>query len=65
MIKYENDCVDCGLPCRGSSCPYRHVKHYYCDKCGEDVEELYDYDNQELCEECAIEVFLESLEKVE
>lgn len=68
MIKYENDCCGCatpGYPCLGSSCALRHVKHYYCDKCGNDVEELYYYDDKGLCEECAIEVFVESLEKVE
>ena len=51
MVKYENECVCCGLPCLGSSCPYTNVKHLYCDECGSDVDELWDG----LCEECFIE----------
>lgn len=52
MIKYENDCVDCGLPCRGSSCHYRNVKHLYCDICGEDIEELFEHEGEQYCYEC-------------
>ena len=55
MIKYENECCGCATesyPCFGSACPNRNVKHLYCDKCGEDVEELYKVDGEELCEEC-------------
>lgn len=51
MIKYENDCYGCrdiGLPCYGNSCPNRHVKHLYCDKCGEDTDRLYIYDDEQL-----------------
>ena len=51
MVKYENECCDCGLPCLGRSCPNRNVKHLYCDECGSDVDELWDG----LCEECFIE----------
>ena len=55
MIKYENECCGCATesyPCLGSACPNRNVKHLYCDKCGEDVEELYKVDGEELCEDC-------------
>lgn len=51
MKKYENECVDCGLPCMGSACPNRNVLRFYCDECGEE-EELYNYDGRELCIEC-------------
>ena len=64
VIKYENECCDCATesyPCMGSACPNRHVPHFYCDKCGEDVEELYKVDGEELCEECLKDNF----EKVE
>ena len=60
MIKYENECCDCavpGYPCMGSSCPNRNVKHPYCDKCKADCEELYDYDGEELCEDCLKDSF--------
>ena len=60
MHKTENECVSCGLPCWGDSCPYRNVTRYYCDKCGEETT-LYHFDGEELCIEC-IE---KSLEKVE
>lgn len=54
MIKYESDCVGCGLPCRGSSCPYYNVKHLYCDNCDEDCEELYELDGSHYCEDCLL-----------
>lgn len=51
MVKIENECVDCGLPCLGDSCPYRNVVRYYCDKCKEE-NKLYHYDEHELCIDC-------------
>lgn len=55
MIKYEDECCGCATesyPCLGNSCPNRKVQHLLCDRCGEDVEELYKVDGEELCEEC-------------
>ena len=46
MIKFEDECMSCAVPaypCLGDSCPNRHVPHLYCDECGDDVEELYDF----------------------
>lgn len=59
MITYEDECVGCPteLGCMGSTCPYRNVPHLYCDKCGDDVEKLYKYDGQEICEECLLKEF--------
>lgn len=51
MRRLENDCVDCGMPCIGYSCPYRNVTHFYCDDCGEE-EQLYEFDGEELCIDC-------------
>ena len=51
MVKYENECVDCGLPCIGITCPYRRVPHYYCDEC-KDETDIYEFDNEELCINC-------------
>ena len=51
MKKVENECVQCGLPCLGSSCPNRNVTRFYCDNCGEE-ETLYKYEGEELCIEC-------------
>ncbi len=60
MIKKENECVDCGLPCLGSSCPNRNVIRIYCDKCG-DEGKIYHYDGEHLCISC-IEETLEEVE---
>ena len=59
MVKYENECVGCPkeMSCLGNICPYKNVKHLYCDKCGEDCEELYVFDGEELCEECLLDSF--------
>ena len=59
MIKYENECVGCPpeMGCLGNSCRYKNVKHLYCDKCGEDVEELYIVDGDELCKDCLLDSF--------
>ena len=51
MVEYEDECVGCGLPCYGNSCPNRNVPHYYCDECG-DEEILYEFDGEELCIRC-------------
>lgn len=56
MIKYENECVSCSnetYPCMGESCPYTHVKRYYCDECGEETD-LYNFYGEELCIDCII-----------
>lgn len=52
IVCYENDCVDCGLPCF-DSCPYKRVPHYCCDECGAE-EKIYYWDEtgQELCISC-------------
>ena len=59
MITYEDECVGCPteIGCLGSACPNRNVKHLYCDKCNDDVEKLYNYDGQEICEECLLTEF--------
>lgn len=61
MTRYENDCVDCGLPCL-ESCPYKNVKHLYCDKCKNEAEKLYvTIDGDELCFDC----FMSEVEVIE
>ena len=61
MVKIENQCCDCavpGYPCLGSSCPNRHVEVYYCDKCGDSIEDdVYEVEGEELCEYCLKEKF--------
>lgn len=56
--RIENHCVDCGLPCLGSSCPYRKVPVDYCDQCdGEGAE--YRIDGEDYCEDCVKEYLQE------
>lgn len=52
MVVYANECVDCGLPCLGESCPNRNVVRTFCDECGAqaDTTEIY---GKDLCDECA------------
>lgn len=60
MIRYENQCVGCtsmGLFCMGSTCPNLNVPIYCCDKCGEELDEVYEVDGEELCEECLKDMF--------
>ena len=51
MIKIENECVDCGLPCLHESCPYWAVKRFYCDECSDEAN-LYWYEDEQLCLDC-------------
>ena len=49
MRKLESDCVGCGLPC-SVGCPYYGDKlKLYCDKCGDDVDYLYELGKEEVC----------------
>lgn len=60
MKKIENHCCDCAVPaypCRGNSCPLRRVEVHYCDKCEAELDEIYEVDGEELCEECLKEKF--------
>ena len=59
MKKIENECCGCreaGLPCMGSTCPYRRVERFYCDRCKEEAT-LYEYEDEQLCEECLLKEF--------
>jgi len=58
MLKLENQCVDCGLPCIGNSCHYRNVPVYYCDECGS-PEAKYKIEGTDVCEDCALKILNE------
>lgn len=49
MVKIENDCVGCLIPC--INCGARQTLHYYCDRCGDETT-LYRYEGKELCQDC-------------
>lgn len=57
MIYYQNECVDCGLPCIRESCPYYRVKHSKCEFCNEEDIRLYHYNGYEICESCLLKEF--------
>ena len=61
VLKYINECCSCatpGYPCLGDACPNRRVPVYFCDKCKEKIEDdVYEADEQELCEFCLLEKF--------
>ena len=54
-----DECVSCGLPCLGNSCPYSNVVRYFCDECETetDVDDLYMYDGDMLCVDCLLKHF--------
>lgn len=50
MIKIENHCCGCDIPC--IDCGRKAVEVYYCDKCDEELDEVYeDEDGKHYCEE--------------
>ena len=56
MKKIENHCNCCTLPC--IDCGLKRVPVYYCDKCGDEIDDdVYDVDGEELCEFCLKEMF--------
>lgn len=59
MLRYENECVDCGRPCLGRTCQYRNVPHIYCDGCGGEESEMFAYDGEDYCRDCIIDKLLE------
>lgn len=64
MIKYENECVSCGLPCI-NGCRYKRVTHYYCDECDSEVDSidnLYKFAGMQICKECVLGHFEKSEE---
>lgn len=63
MVKYENHCCSCAspaYPCLGSACGLKNVEVHYCDKCKEELDDIYDVDGAELCEDCLKDKFLRS-----
>lgn len=57
MKYYENECVNCGLPCVFESCPNYKVKHFRCDFCKNEDIKLYEYNGYEICGDCLLKEF--------
>lgn len=59
MIRIEDNCVCCDLPC--INCGRRHEKVLYCDRCSDSFERCYNYNGEDLCKDCFFEtIFTES-----
>ena len=55
MLIFENNCSGCHDDgyCI-SNCPHKKVPHLYCDKCKDEVDDLYDVAGKQLCDVCAL-----------
>lgn len=53
MLKIENECVGCAIPC--IDCGRKRVPVYYCDRCGDQIDDIYESDGEELCESCLLD----------
>ena len=62
MVRTESGCVDCGLPCLHSACPNYLVLVYECDRCHDEVDELYEVDGEDLCLDCLRKEFRKEVE---
>lgn len=59
MKRITDYCVDCGLPCKGSSCIHNNATVYECDICHEPPAK-YRLANSDYCDECA-EIYLSEI----
>ena len=59
MMRIENHCVDCDIPCN-PNCNLTHVEVFYCDCCGEAISERgYHFDGEDYCEWCTIAAMID------
>ena len=63
MIITESECVGCPkeIGCIYNACPYYKVTRLFCDGCKDEVDDLWYFDNRQLCKDC----ILNRLDKVE
>lgn len=59
MLRYENECVGCQLPCLGSRCSKQNIPVIYCDNYDNEKADYRIKDN-DLCEKCA-KAFLQEM----
>ena len=62
LVYDKRNCVGCPpyMGCLGKMCPYCWEATLKCDECGEEVEDLYRLDGDDLCDEC----FRKAVEKI-
>lgn len=63
MTKIENQCVECGLPCIQTACPWTHVEVHYCDEC-QKSEADYKVGENEYCSSCVDKLLNEQLRNI-
>ena len=70
MKKIINECCACATDsymCLGSACPNRNVPVWYCDKCDpkclEPLEDVYEADGKDLCENCLLDMFRKDIDR--
>ena len=62
MMRIENECVCCDLPC--INCGRKHVEVYYCDECDLELgEERYRYNGCDYCLDCFVKQAIEDVIK--
>ena len=63
MVKHVHGCVGCppSVGCDKVTCAYWNSVEVVCDECGDYVEDLYWFDDKQLCADCV----LKNLEKVD
>lgn len=65
MIKHEDNCVQCDLPCLGKSCPNKTSSIYICDKCNNEINRIaYKVDGNDLCEDCFKDFVVENIQDI-
>lgn len=57
MKVLEDHCYCCDLPC--INCERLYVEVIYCDNCKDSTEEMYSYNNRELCYACTKDAILQ------
>ena len=62
LVYDKKNCVGCPpyMGCLGQMCPHCWETVMKCDVCGEEVDELYRWDGDDMCDDC----FKEEIEKI-
>ena len=56
MIETRSNCVACGFPCMGPQiCPNGEYTALICDRCGHEVEALFEWEGEQICEDCLLD----------
>ena len=65
MIFYEDNCVSCGLPCSPVCAYYYKTRVCICDKCEKYLNVYYEIDDNDFCQEHAIEYIKQNIKDFE